>query len=56
MEPTDLLDMPLIVSRQTFVDDVLSKWSGTNFEKYQIFSKASEKFLQYLRAELSRMS
>lgn len=32
----DLADIPIIISRQSFVDDVLSKWASKNFQNLNI--------------------
>lgn len=36
IEPTDILGIPLIMSRQTFVGDVISKWIGHNVDKLKV--------------------
>lgn len=33
---SDLADIPIIISRQSFVDDVLSKWASKNFQNLNI--------------------
>lgn len=36
IKASDLIDIPLIVSRQSFVDEVLSKWATMHFENLNI--------------------
>lgn len=36
IKATDLMDIPIIVSRQSFVDDVLTKWASMSFENLNI--------------------
>lgn len=36
IEPQDLINIPLIVSRQTLVDEVISKWCGFGIDKLNV--------------------